>query len=123
MLDLDNGQITGPVWTDACGHGGYVCSFEHRLTIDRVDKYDLYVFDQPDGQEICLRFGSEGHEYCSPGPIHQVCSLTDIDDKYRRAVNLLRKFGTIKWERSPEQKKEQKQGTTGDYRDQHGSFR
>ena len=107
MLDLDNGQIAGPVWTDHCGHGGYVCSFEHRPTIDRVDKYDLYVFDLPvtfqkSRQEICLRFGEEGHEYCSPGPIHQVCSLTDIDDKYRRAVNLLRKFGTIKWERSAE---------------------
>jgi len=99
MLDLENDRIAGPVWPERCGHGGYVCSFEYRPTIDRVDKYDLYVFDQPSGQEVCLRYGEEGHEYCSPGPIHQVCSLTNIDDKYRRVIALLLKYGKIKWER------------------------
>ena len=100
MLDFENGRIAGPVWREACGHGGYVCSFEHRPTIDRVDKYDLYVFEQPGRQEVCLRFGDDGHEYCSPGPIQQVCTLAEIDSKYRRVVALLLRYGAIKWERT-----------------------
>lgn len=100
MLDFDNGQITGPVWPELCGHGGYVCSFEYIPRMNHVDKYDLYVFDQPDGQEICLRFGKEGSEYCSSGSLRKTCELAAMDEKYRRAVNLLLKHGVLKWERT-----------------------
>lgn len=85
-------------WDDRCNHPGesYVGSFECL-----GEKYDLYIFDCPSlGQSVCIRFGNDDPDYCSPGNLCsfiQNCSCGI--EYYRDALELLKKRGFICWKR------------------------
>jgi hypothetical protein len=105
--------IDGPHWTDACQHepGSYVCTFEvmHRHFRSPFHKwtrqvYDLYLFKQEfHGTEVCLRYGNEGSEYCSPGGLSEFLHNANayhhrnLDDEYVTAAKIIVHAGTITW--------------------------
>lgn len=95
-------------YKDACNHGTdcYVGSFTF---LDRwVDdgkaayksiKYDVYVYVSGGEQEVCLRFGDDGPEYLSPGPLYLFLRSSVSDELYEKAVALLVRAGRITWQR------------------------
>lgn len=102
-------KYKGAKHNDNCGHGVdcYVGTFTY-VDIWRDDGetrykeiiYDVYVFEQQTtGAEVCLRFGDEGPEYLSPGPIHQFLMSCQQSETYRRALDLLLKAGRFSWKR------------------------
>lgn len=102
MSDLTNkeialGMIPGPVWTERCGHGGYIASFES-YNGRQVEKIDLYVWTQKhDGsQSVCLRYGEEDREYYSPVNVTNMI-LTRGHEPYTTAVRILENKGSIIW--------------------------
>ena len=84
-----------PEYKDHCGHteGSYIGSFK-----DCRDKwYDIYVYDtrlNDESQDVCIRYGNEGHEYISPGSLLTViqCRNSDI---YDNALEIILKKGKI----------------------------
>jgi len=91
-----------PFHVDECGHGDgcYVGSFKYYTNADKEMKIDIYIYEQPgERQEVCLRYGSEGPEYMSHGPLWQFIRTSHIFPKYHKALDLMRKKGSIKWER------------------------
>ena len=94
QLNTEYGLIPGPNWTEECGHGGYIASYEYL-----GHWYDIYVFDSPHyGQAACIRYGNDAPEYYS---FHSLSSLyknpgTEIFD---RAVSILEHYGQIHWKR------------------------
>ena len=95
------GVVPGPVYTDRCGHGGYVATFE--CAVYRKDNYikdgvyDLYVFDNGARQEVCLRYGEDDCKYESPGSVTNVIENQHMMEEYRRAVAILKAKGKIRW--------------------------
>jgi hypothetical protein len=89
------GIIPGPVYTEKCGHGGYIATFEcypHGV-------FDLYVFHSPFyDQEVCLRFGEADNEYRSPGSISNVIRHAHVMEEYARVVDILMARGKIVWQ-------------------------
>lgn len=95
-------EVDGPVWPEACGHGGYIGTVwpitwsydaEGKRKIRR-EILDVYVFDSKAyGQEVCLRCGEEDSQYISPG------GLMDLIQRnhYPEAVKLIRSKGVITW--------------------------
>ena len=77
-------------FTDHCEHGedAYVGSFTHMN-----NTYDVYTYT-PEGHgygveetHACIRYGNEGHEYLSPGPLSNLnYSPTGL---YHEARNLI----------------------------------
>ena len=62
-MEIELGIIPGPIWTEACGHGGYVASYEYIH-----QRLDLYVYQKafPSGkQAVCIRYGNDAPEYLS----------------------------------------------------------
>lgn len=99
------GLLPGPIWPDDCEHGGYVCSFED-LYVDKDKKlvqenFDLYVFENPLGQQVCLRFGRDS-DYYSVGSVVELAKTARHMSCYMRALELLLKFGKIEWTRNKE---------------------
>ncbi len=106
-----------PYWTDACQHEGdaYVCSFRIVLGLDpetkrRVEvnnKYDLYLFHNSRGLELCIRYGNEGGDYISPGEVTEFLLRPEnastynntrtfiAQDEYAFVTILLRKYGQL----------------------------
>ena len=74
-----------------------MASFEHSERPGQVSQYDLYVFDQPDRQDVCLRYGSEGREYISPGELGRFVRGRSLTPLYARAVEILIDRGVIRW--------------------------
>jgi hypothetical protein len=102
-------EITGPVWVDGCNHPkeAYVSSFKslHFKPEIREEKYDLYVFDQPSGQSVCIRFGNEPQEYYSPPAplIRFIQHAAQWDQKvpqYSDALVMLNEKGVFSWKKS-----------------------
>lgn len=96
--------ISGPVWNDACRHEkeSYVCSY-HVIRSEnqhyREDKYDLYLFDSSGDQEVCIRYGSEGSQYISPGRLGDFMSSVSWHcAEYKAAQRILKELGTLSWE-------------------------
>jgi hypothetical protein len=94
-------EVAGPHWLEACGHGGYVGTIwpidsrldanGKRVTFRQI--LDVYVFDQSCGQSLCLRYGDQGHEYISPGPLVEFIQRNSYPD----VVKLLMAKGKITW--------------------------
>jgi hypothetical protein len=101
--------ISGPVWVDGCNHPkeAYVGSFKslHFKPELREASYDLYVFDSPSGQEVCIRYGNEPQEYYSPGPLVQFIQLASrwyekAVRHYVDALEILKEKGVFSWKKS-----------------------
>lgn len=102
--------VSGPVWTDGCDHpkGTYVGSFItlHIKPEIRQAIYDLYVFNQPSGESVCIRYGNEPQEYYSPGPLVQFVQLAsrwweDAAPHYVDALEMLKEKGVFSWRKLP----------------------
>lgn len=107
LLKIDGyPTILGPVWQDACEHGVdcYVCSFQVlKHDTKEIKKYDLYVFPNDYyGNEVCIRYGNEGHEYISPGGLAQFLMSAALHrgvlPEYSAAADILRERGKMTWE-------------------------
>jgi len=108
-------KCDGPKWTDHCNHpeGTYLCSFQYTVLTGGSPDHefvDMYVY--PDTkwagstQSVCLRVGNEGDEYHSPGAIYNVIELAITEDVYGLALDALRYYGKLNWEKNgvtPEQ--------------------
>jgi len=97
---LEHGICDGPFWHDGCQHDPqeYVCSFEHPTNEGTMEKFDLYVFDQPrSGQSVCMRYGNEGYEYISPGSVADFLRRSRGSEVYQRACSILLLVGAVKW--------------------------
>lgn len=101
------GATAGPRWPDACGHGGYVATFEHEIrrptafpiAARLVQTIDIYVFDQDHwGPTVCLRHGAEGPDYYSPGAIGHFLANSKQCPAYEQARGILGVLGTFRWE-------------------------
>ena len=89
---------------DHCDHekqhpGSYQGSFQRKVPLgEQCIQYDVYFYPTNHGsryeKDICIRYGSEGHEYISPGPIEHVeqavAKFPDLHS-YRIALNLINK--------------------------------
>lgn len=101
--------VNGPVWPNHCDHEmeAYVCSFKchtYHGNNSRESIFDLYVFEHKwYGQEICLRDGPDGRDYCSPGNVTDfICRYrfsTRHNDFHTAAAIILVHLGILKWER------------------------
>lgn len=95
-----------PFWPDECDHGieHFVCSFtiiDH--THAKVRHFDLYLFPSKFyGQEVCLRYGNNGGDYCSPGSLLNFVNSAGIHwntmHEYEAASKILRSLGKATWE-------------------------
>lgn len=83
-------EIKGPAFYDYCRHGKdtYVASF----TCNK-NKYDIYLYNN---NEVCIRYGSFGSAYLSPGKISNLTKLSGIDPIYDAVFNILTKRELIK---------------------------
>ena len=101
-----------PYWANDCGHSpeSYVCSFRIILKVEegkRVpcdDKYDLYLFESRGSLELCIRYGNEPSQYCSPGDAVEFMLKNNpnygsfiAQDIYDFVGILLRKYGKLKF--------------------------
>ena len=85
----------------------YVGSFAHEefaigSTKCRREVLDVYVFPQTAGDTVCIRYGNEGSEYYSPGPLYQFIQTAGQHhhDMYAAALKLILEKGTIKYEQT-----------------------
>jgi hypothetical protein len=103
-------MVPGPVFVDECNHGSdcYIGTIKVETFYNKAFKeelYDIYVFnDAYSGQEVCMRFGNEPHEYISPGPLIQflqiaICHRQNMPH-YAFAADLLFHEGQISYERN-----------------------
>ena len=99
--DILLGIIPGPLFTDRCGHGGYVASFEvaeyaiEHLTNPQIAyQFDLYIWDE---NRACIRFGEGDSEYYSPVNIINVFLHGHMDRMYARATDIIRSKGKVVW--------------------------
>ncbi len=68
----ENFKPTGARWYDVCQHVGHDRDARYLGTVeDDGETRDVYVFYDRwlDEWSCCIRFGDEGQEYYSPGPI------------------------------------------------------
>lgn len=113
-------EIAGPVWVDGCNHPkeAYVGSFSslHFKPKMREANYDLYVFDQPSEQGVCIRFGNEPEEYYSPGPVERFISLAAwhsalprhrVSPQYADALEMLKEKGVFYWKKKQDVRQHQ----------------
>lgn len=100
-------------WTEGnnvgCQHKDehYVGSFTHEelvlgSTMPRIEFLDVYVFPQREGHTVCIRYGDEGSEYYSPGPLYQFIQTASLPGHvmYKDALQLILAKGTIKYEQT-----------------------
>jgi hypothetical protein len=94
------GLIAGPVWPDGCEHEAesYVASFQVCRSLDRLDRYDLYVFRHKRyAQEVCIRYGKECSQYISPGSLGEFLTRNQ-HEPYTTAIRILLHFGRVTWQ-------------------------
>lgn len=101
--------IKGPVWKNECHHPpkSYIGSFRVFSRGSKFEEYDLYIFDDPGRQGVCIRAGDDGPDYMSPGEpvnvIKRMVALSGAEDKlvlcpvYAAAAEMLLKLGVFKW--------------------------
>ena len=63
-----------PFWEDACNHPkeSYVGSAifkEKSQNTHKEPKIDVYVFDTPSSQRVCIRYANDPSAYASPGTL------------------------------------------------------
>jgi hypothetical protein len=77
-LTLKFKQSGIPFWKDSCNHpeesyiGSAIYSeryFEEGIVQYKDQKIDVYVFDNPSSQNVCIRYSNEPSEYISPGTL------------------------------------------------------
>ncbi len=103
----DYNILPGPIWPDSCNHptDSYICSFNYiyRNKIKDIfcdQQVDLYVFKNGKDQELCIRYGVEGHEYISPGKLSDFISRGyefQNDTLYRTVASILKLSGRLDW--------------------------
>src|SRR6185437_9112963 len=80
---MNKSRPTVPHWTDGCNH-----LTSNGVLVDTVPNsdeiWDVYLFpDRFHGVEVCLRYGSRGEQYLSPGSLMQFIragrKITDLD--------------------------------------------
>jgi hypothetical protein len=73
-------------YKDECNHGAdaYIDTFTHE-----DQEIDIYLFGER--REVCLRYGSEGPDYYSPGTLDEV--LYRDMPLYRKALEVLAQHG------------------------------
>jgi len=84
-------------WTNGCKHAkseyvGSIIINETGLTW-----LDVYVFQDRLGQEVCIRYGSEDHQYYSPCEVINV--YRSPNPVYQAAIRVLEYKGKMVWER------------------------
>lgn len=97
---INFGRIWGPKWPDGCNHpdGSYVATFEVcESPRSGIETIDLYCFDNGGRQEFCLRYGSADNEYYSPGDIVGIIRSQQHLGRYKSALGILMRLGTVKW--------------------------
>ena len=91
-----------PYWPNVCNHpgGSYIGSFEWLHSPKDINKYDLYIFGDINGnQQVCLRYGEDDPEYESPGTLISFLRSMHTDPMKGRALDLMLKEGKIKFQR------------------------
>lgn len=90
-----------PIYADWCNHGreSFVGSFKVYREDERVDTYDLYIFER---NCVCLRYGNKPEEYLSPGKIVNLISASYHARLYHEALILLQAKGDIIFARKEE---------------------
>jgi hypothetical protein len=86
---------TTPFWPDACGHGGYLASFE---TLDNrhVRQFDVYVWGEGRRlDKVCLRYGPEDSEYEGYYSLVHLFRAAETNHIAREAESIVRHFGHI----------------------------
>src|SRR5262245_43451918 len=95
-------QLEKKAWRNCCNHPdcSYVGSFgEFDNVGGNMQSFDLYVFD--DGEECCIRYGNEPHEYWSPcNPVNVLYDTSEKIPAYRGAAAMLKELGTFRWEKN-----------------------
>ena len=106
--DILLGVIPGPVWTDECHHQKeeYIASFEvyERHGDEHKRKFDLYVYEDRWGSEVCMRFGSDGPDYLSSGSVLNIMRHQhDYHEPHHHAAQILASRGTFHWKPKPKE--------------------
>lgn len=87
-----------PYYPDVCGHGGYLFSFTARFirsdSTVGTENIDVYCWMNGNNQEFCLRTGSDGHEYYSPGGIEYIIK-NSVHSPYDDLVDILKSRGKV----------------------------
>lgn len=89
-------QIPGPVHRDACGHGGYIASFDCVYKENSQPfhgNYDLYIFGD---NQVCLRHESEDSAYHAIPNLRALFSVQD-HEPFRTAIAVLSELGQFYW--------------------------
>jgi len=107
ILDKLHKQKDTPEHTDHCDHpkGSYVGSIRHINSKHEDEWLDIYVYEDGfgiDGTSVCIRFGSHGQQYLSPGSIKNVIqsAMRRRGDAYELALHVIEKHGKITFIRS-----------------------
>ena len=83
-----------PKFTDHCEHGEE--AFVTTISEDGQE-YDIYRYTGdsygPRETHVCLRYGEEGFEYLSPGPLRYVRRMAECSALYRRALEIVEAHG------------------------------
>lgn len=92
-------MVQGPIWQDGCEHdkGTYVVSFTVHSRLNKIDQYDLYIFENNGRQEVCIRYGAECQQYISPGSLGEFLSRSCNHEPYQTAVRILLHYGNVSW--------------------------
>lgn len=91
-----------PVYTNHCNHADheFIGTIEaHQPSPNRTFKlYDVYVYAEGyHGHEVCIRYGNEGYQYMSPGPIHYLAKMGS--PVHKKALELICEKGRFIYER------------------------
>ena len=80
-----------PKFHDHCDHSD--AAFVQTLSHDGQD-YDVYAYVPHGAQEVnvCLRYGSEGHEYLSPGSLRYVQRFAEGSALYANALQCVEDY-------------------------------
>ena len=104
LKPYDNSYRFKRYWTNHCEHENYICSYSFTDFCDVKGKRELreihigmYIYEECDRTEICLRYGEKPEQYMSNGEISYLCQ-SKIPLK-KRAVEILKILGDITWVR------------------------
>ena len=105
LLDKMHNQKETPEHIDQCDHpkGSFVGSIQHLNHEHKEEWLDVYVYeDKIDGTSVCIRYGSEGSQYISPGSIFNVIQsgMQRRGDAYELAFHVIKKHGKITFVRN-----------------------
>lgn len=86
-----------PFFTNCCEHPkkSYVGSVTVLHSPIRSERFDIYFFAGFKMTEVCVRYGNEPHEYCSPGNLVDVIRSSNYIPHYKAIVDLLIERGKL----------------------------